>query len=137
MSKRFGRGQKQKLRQEIEWAEDRNSRLNFLLDMARSAARMYEQAAIRAKEDAFKNFCSDAKLVDRAIHEITDGLIRAYGPELVRVASELMHHKNNSRPMIELMCPQRIDDPMTATTHIIRGTIPTLSYQVVVSKMGG
>ena len=137
MGKRFGRGQKQKLKSEIEQLWEYNRRLGLLLEGARSAIRMHENAANRAKEEAFAQFCADQKLIERAIHEITDRLARTYGPELMSAASKLMHHQNNRRPMLDLVCPQRNDDPMTATAHVIRGTIPALSYQVVVTKMEG
>lgn len=124
MTKRYGRNQRRKHRQEIE-ALTRN------LERAEAARQRAASELRYAKDRAFQEYAANHDLLKTTSKALGDRIAMLLAPELERHASELMQQAAVHRPLLSLDSPNH-GPSAEQKVQYIRGRIEPIEYTYAV-----
>ena len=101
MARRFGRNQKRKMRESINFMEiERNQ--------AKAEAMIYKSRADNAATDAFKRYAENSGMIERAIQNISYELGRALTTDNTKAAAELSVRLRKANALIDTLVARLI-----------------------------
>jgi hypothetical protein len=129
MTKRYGRNQKRRHREQIaELQRDLTAAIHRAEAMA-AGKRFAERRLADARRDALEQFMREHPYIEEEFRLMLVKLHEAYGPQLVDAAKKIMASDHNRRRHLSLDVRE---DPRDRRATVVRGTIEPLTYQFIV-----
>lgn len=131
MSKRYGRNKKRRHIEAIRSLERELYDMTVQRDKARCEIALAQDRADRAMQNALNRFVESQDLYRLALKDIWSHLAFALGNELLPHAETIMNGVARREPLISFDSITNYGEQSSQTTTI-RGSIPSMHYQVVV-----
>lgn len=128
MSKRYGRSQKRKHREQVAYLMAQISKINNSNQRLIYEVEAHKRIANEARNEAFQEFACKHGLIADATQRISDELGRILGPQLIGPAQKVLASSRTSpKPCFDVREALNIAEDRI----IVRGTINRIDYNIV------